>query len=978
MLLLVPSNPTGGLPMSRSIASAALVTILLTWLLPDAVMAGKNAGGALIVHTQDAYVFSAGTVCTTTHSTPASCEEANTRSDKDVGTVIWLLAAFPATSSPGVSGIYFGIDYDDSLSVDRSTKCTPAGSMEVPDSGWPYEGRGNSIAFGTPIVGNRLFPFYAFKIDGGTNSSYFSTAINQTGGYAAFIDDSSPPESDLVTRFGTVKWYQSGVNYCPTQSPGDAGDADDPDPADPQYVDSGEPTREISVWIEPGAFAATRWIDGRLDLDQVAFTDPRLSKGLQDLGVVSMNRSFPQFTSKDVLHRDERGREVRLADLSNFYHLQFPSVVRAASALPRVCLLPKVRYGTLLRKEHFLSPPQVNDPLFWQWPPGCTNDCLADPQWHLYNQGLRSGVQGNCESAVLEYDIGVDSLQYWPDSPATSVTIGIVDSGILDGHEDLSVIPLDYDEEILLHNHPDDDWCTDHGTKMAGLAAAITNNEIGVAGVCPHCNVIDIEVADPDCDCASHNDDLCNSPVDWPTRVYNAVSMYADGGLRVLNLSFGAPGMTQDPEKVLSLWNAFALGVNSVGANGDDANPYPFYTSPADFPFVIGAGGFVQDGRFWQPGAACAGGTRGNQFAVGLDLCAPGDPGMLTTFPMQPYYAVTSGQSSGAAAIVSGALGWLHGVAVELSGGYRITADDAAGILSATALPYSTNPQLETVCLENGWSPADPHPTCPAEAYGRGRLNMRGALEVLSSFCDPSRPYFHFGKAGWGDPGFGMELTRVITEGNETWREYRVTAQVDLPFNRSPHLPWVVSWPAQLENANGDATTTCMRISGWYVLTSLLDDWVPSGCEMTYGSKATLTGWDYARVEGNDLIWVVEPEDLQMAYTAYAVPLDVADAETGTGRNGGQEATLRVLSNPTQPPVRMIVSVPTPLTLAIAVYDASGRQVRLLDAARMTPGQHIINWDGVMSSGHSAPPGVYWIHVTCDRDEITRKLVILE
>ncbi|MEK6988116.1 MAG: hypothetical protein AABX97_08505, partial [Candidatus Thermoplasmatota archaeon] len=55
--------------------------------------------------------------------------------------------------------------------------CGPAGTVEVPDGDWPYTGRGNSVALGSPVVGDHLFPFYVFRIDGGTEGSYFSTAV---------------------------------------------------------------------------------------------------------------------------------------------------------------------------------------------------------------------------------------------------------------------------------------------------------------------------------------------------------------------------------------------------------------------------------------------------------------------------------------------------------------------------------------------------------------------------------------------------------------------------------------------------------------------------------------------------------------------------------------------------------------------------------------------------------------------------------
>jgi hypothetical protein len=219
-----PKGSLGPHRVSMFFAGIA-VALLVAALYAPPTLAGRNAGGALIVHTNDAYTWKTSTVCTTTYATPASCEEAITRSDKSEGTVVWLLAAFPDSSNPGVSGIYFGIDYDDvNLTIADWKRCG-TGGMEIPDDDWPYQGRGNSVAFTTPIVGNHLFPLYAFVIDGGTDSSSFSAAINPTGGYAAFIDDSASPETDLVTQFGTVRWYAEGESDCPSSGDQSEGDS---------------------------------------------------------------------------------------------------------------------------------------------------------------------------------------------------------------------------------------------------------------------------------------------------------------------------------------------------------------------------------------------------------------------------------------------------------------------------------------------------------------------------------------------------------------------------------------------------------------------------------------------------------------------------------------------------------------------------------------------------------------------------------
>jgi hypothetical protein len=134
--------------------------------------------------------------------------------------VIWLLASFPPLSSPDVAAIYFGIEFDEN-NLDATVGhgyCGPAGTLEAPDAGWPSNSAGNSVGFGTPISGNILFPFYYFRVDelSGAPGPYFCSAINPTGGYAAYFDSSLPPMQDDIYLFGCVKWYAAGYNDCLT------------------------------------------------------------------------------------------------------------------------------------------------------------------------------------------------------------------------------------------------------------------------------------------------------------------------------------------------------------------------------------------------------------------------------------------------------------------------------------------------------------------------------------------------------------------------------------------------------------------------------------------------------------------------------------------------------------------------------------------------------------------------------------------
>jgi len=87
-----------------------MVTIAFFCLLSASFQtahAGRNAGGAFIVHTNDAVNYSAGRdYCGPYFDDPGTCEAAGTRTDKDENTpaVIWVIAAFPPGATPVGSG----------------------------------------------------------------------------------------------------------------------------------------------------------------------------------------------------------------------------------------------------------------------------------------------------------------------------------------------------------------------------------------------------------------------------------------------------------------------------------------------------------------------------------------------------------------------------------------------------------------------------------------------------------------------------------------------------------------------------------------------------------------------------------------------------------------------------------------------------------------------------------------------------------
>ena len=190
-------------------------------LICSPAMAGKNANGAMVVHTDDAHVWTTLSEDVFDAWYPGiTCPQLGTRTDRDANTpaLIWFLAATPDDASPGMTVIYFGHDHTLPPGYhNRFGFIGPAGTLQIPDAGWPDSPTtaGNSVAFGAPVVGDILFPFYYFDVWGDTGW-YYCTANNPLGGYASFVDDSNPPEEDVVECFGCVYWYtDEGYNECP-------------------------------------------------------------------------------------------------------------------------------------------------------------------------------------------------------------------------------------------------------------------------------------------------------------------------------------------------------------------------------------------------------------------------------------------------------------------------------------------------------------------------------------------------------------------------------------------------------------------------------------------------------------------------------------------------------------------------------------------------------------------------------------------
>jgi Subtilase family len=227
-------------------------------------------------------------------------------------------------------------------------------------------------------------------------------------------------------------------------------------------------------------------------------------------------------------------------------------------------------------------------------------DPLAGKQWHL------------------EQD---RATTFWPEFPALAgPRVAVIDSGIDGTHPDFAGRIAA--ARTFVGGNPLTDQ-QGHGTFVAGLIAAQTNNGIGVAGMAFGSQLLIAKVVRP------------SRQVSLEAEAA-AIRWSVDNGARVINLSLGGLRDPRDPSRdtfspleASAVRYAYTRGVVVVAAvgNGDQAptTPWPYASYPAALPHVIGVGALSRDGAV--P-------LFSNRDPIFNDLTAPGEE-IVSTFPRQ-------------------------------------------------------------------------------------------------------------------------------------------------------------------------------------------------------------------------------------------------------------------------------------------------------------------------------------------------------
>ncbi len=272
-----------------------------------------------------------------------------------------------------------------------------------------------------------------------------------------------------------------------------------------------------------------------------------------------------------------------------------------------------------------------------------------------------------------------------------SIVVAIVDTGVAYNHQDLAGNmwsntnghhgydfvnkdddPMDDQNKIYnsvtMRCEPDEIY---HGTHVAGIIGAVTNNNIGIAGIA-QVKIMAVKVLD---DCGEG----------YLSEIAQGIVYAADQGARVMTLSLGGADMRVVREAALYAWNK---GVVIVAAAGNTNSPVSY---PAAYPTMIAVGSTGQNNER----------SSFSNYGTNLELMAPGES-IFSATPIAPLYQWHTGTSQAAPHVAGVA-------ALVLSRNPSLLNTQVRTILNQTATDLGTM----------GWDPN----------YGWGLVNAYRAVQ---------------------------------------------------------------------------------------------------------------------------------------------------------------------------------------------------------------------------------------------------------
>jgi AhpD family alkylhydroperoxidase len=414
------------------------------------------------------------------------------------------------------------------------------------------------------------------------------------------------------------------------------------------------------------------------------------------------------------------------------------------------------------------------------------------------------------------------SFDAWPEQPPlAAVRVAVIDSGVDGTHPELRGRVAA--AKSFVKGPPTVDT-QGHGTFVAGLIAAQTNDGVGIAGLAPPAELLIAKVVGPQ----------RSIPVEAEAK---AIRWAVANGARVINMSLGGLRDPADPSRdtysrleAEAVAYAVSKGVLVVAAVGNSdqspAQPWPYASWPAALPHVLGVSALKRSGG--TPGFS----NRDPQFN---DIAAPGED-ILSTFPLKLTATHPECAEQGYSSCGPDEYRSAEGTSFATP---QVTA--AAAMLIATS-PALAPDQVITL-LEQSAVDSSPANGCAVCAVGHdrftgvGRLDQTAAVELLGAGAPPRDRYEPNDDGGDGSyPLFGVRRDVAATldywnDRDDVYRVYlrkgeRLVATPATPMGLRPVLALWRPGTTSIDPASARLQRIVQR---------------PEGVGLSY--RATVAGW---------------------------------------------------------------------------------------------------------------------------------------
>ncbi|MFP4082922.1 MAG: S8 family peptidase [Candidatus Aminicenantes bacterium] len=347
--------------------------------------------------------------------------------------------------------------------------------------------------------------------------------------------------------------------------------------------------------------------------------------------------SAPQIEATIASYQSHKIRRIPRIDI---YQLQIPKEFTVEEMLFILRQNPHIEYAEPNPVAYITVIP--NDPFFGY-------------QYALHNSGQEIGPPGSPQGKA---SADIKATSAWEETKGNKeVVIAVIDTGVDLEHPDIKNKVLSSGRDFANDDYEavDDNG---HGTLVAGIAAAETNNHEGTAGVAWNCKILPIKAMDEE----------GSGFYSW---IIEGIIWAADNDADVINLSLGGDVPAQSLEDTLQY--AFNKDVVIAAAAGNDAGSVIYPAAYDKYCLAVAATDYNDRRPDW------------SNFGPEVDVAAPGErvAGPVPTWFWGPGsfpYAYGFGTSvatphvAGLAALIKSIKPWLK--AQDLMKIIRYSAED--------------------------------------------------------------------------------------------------------------------------------------------------------------------------------------------------------------------------------------------------------------------------------------------------------------